>query len=229
MSIADTSKDAEGGQVEWLGHVHFDDGTVKEVSVLGVHKNDKAAALIDVCHAAGVNSPNQSGVKGVIVKLVGSDEPAKLYGARLRGTVAKPATNVVELRPNFSKYEVQVYPTTYSATLLSLTVEATSAVSALEAVLNTVGVHSMTHAGEYVVRRISADGSSSVSLKKGHIPSGAKGQSNLPVPVTAPYTASTPVATYSVAQQAIDEFKSLLLGERTYRVPRSTHVRKESN
>lgn len=217
MTISDNNTSLDDNELcSWVGHVHYTDGHVKEISVLTADRRDKLEALAKVCKFAGIKSPNEVNVKGVILQREGVSGERTAYGAALRAT-AQPS-NVVELRPTMNKFRVTVYPTPHAGYSIVRDITAPNSVNALEGVLKGVGIDDMAKAGPYLVQKYGEQDSLSTVLKHGIVAGTTVAPaSTLPVPYTATATA------------VVDAFKLLLSSERTHRVPRNNLIKMESN
>jgi hypothetical protein len=207
------------GLASWIGHVHYDSGEVKEVSVVTGSGASKIEALSKVCRAIGIGGPNEVGVKGVVLALDKSGAAKIVYGAGLRRTVASeaPAAESVELP--FQKYRVSAYPTALAAYVVMHDMQARSGEEALTAVLKLYKVDSISKSGNFLVQRYMQDGSFHTVMSKGKMP--GKG-----IAVVAP---ETPAPKVTEKEMMIRNFRALLATENTKFMIPLTRVQKESS
>jgi hypothetical protein len=212
----------------WIGHVHYDNGEVKEISVVTADGASKMDALARVCEAAGIASPNATGVRGVMLQVDAHDGTRTVFGSKLRAGVQKEASssNVVDLRPTMSKYRVSVYPTGYSAYKIEQDIRAPSGIDALSGVLKMHSVDNIAKAGDYIVKRYLSDGSYMTVCRKGNMADNSRVQ-----PEVSTSRALQPIApdVPSAKEIMVREFRALLALERTTFIHPLSVLSKESS
>jgi hypothetical protein len=204
------------GLLSWIGHVHYMDGSVREVSVVTGAAEDKISALRKVCTAVGIASPNAPDVRGVVLSQDSGAAVKTVFGSRLRDRLTTPQkSTVTELKPRASKYRVMLYPTVYSGYVVEHDIQASSISDALLGVLKMHNVDDIAKAGDYVVHRYMPDGSLLEVLKKGNIPN-----------KNAPASTQAPAITQTTSYQ---EYRAKVATETIVMLRPLIPVRKESS
>lgn len=146
-------------ETEWVAHVYYPDGSVKEVSVYAL-AGHKFSALTKVYKLAEVEGPNDPKILGVKIQETGKTKMYKA-GKRLKQEVIKDAEEADI--DKFKRYRVNIFPTHHSANARVQVLRSDSPFSALSAVMGLCGVDDVSKTGPYIVEE--ADGANGWQLK----------------------------------------------------------------
>lgn len=146
-------------ETEWIAHVYYPDGEVKEVSVYAL-AGHKFSALGKVYNLVEVTGPNDPKILGVKIQETGKTKAYKA-GKKLKKDVIEGAEEG-DLE-TFKRYRVSLFPTHHSAHSRVQVLRAQTPFDALTSVMALCKVDDVQKTGPYIVEE--ADGANGWMMK----------------------------------------------------------------
>lgn len=212
----------------WIGHIHFTDGSVKEV-IVTTSRGLRMEGLQKVLRAGGISSAFETGVRGVVMREDRANSSSWIFGPMSKNTATDTTSPPESLRrteeaDDFRRYSVRVYLSPASAVPIMAQLGARSAGEALSAVLARHGIKSSANCGPFVVKELRRDGDI-VRLKYKEMPgedTPAPQKERIKLKTALPSVVGVPAA------DTVSQFIELLKQEKTIKLPNIIPIRKEN-